>query len=193
VTANIRGTIEFVTPAGGQISALRIRYTPGPTAGGTTTTIPVLANVSTAGGLMAHLAVGTGWETTFVLVNTGVAAAQAHLKFFDKNGNPLPLPLSFPQAGGGPSIVAATLDRAIPAGASVWVRVTAPAGAAYEEGSAQLATDGNIGGFACKVVASIHTLCPSASPCLRRIFNTHCMTARCVSTEYSRLVRDTVE
>ncbi|HEV2202666.1 MAG TPA: hypothetical protein VGR73_22845 [Bryobacteraceae bacterium] len=147
MTANIRGTVEFDTPPGGQISTLGIRYTPGPV-GGTTTTIPALANVSTAGGLMAHLAAGNGWETTFVLVNTGGAAAQAHLKFFDKGGNPLPLPLSFPQIGGGPSTATATLDQTIAAGASLWVRVTLPAGAAYEEGSAQLSTDGNIGGFA---------------------------------------------
>jgi len=143
MTANLRGTIE-VDSAIGQISVLGIRYTPGPV-GGTTTTIPALANVGTTGGLMAHLAVGTGWETTFVLVNTGGAAA-AHLKFFDKNGNPLLLPLSFPQAGGGPSTTAATVDQTIAAGASLWVRVTEPVGAAYVEGSAQLTTDGNIGG-----------------------------------------------
>src|SRR5579864_5449911 len=72
VTANRRGTLEFDAPSGSQISVLGIRYTPGPV-GGTTTTIPALANVGTAGGLMAHLAVGNGWETTFVLVNTGGA------------------------------------------------------------------------------------------------------------------------
>ena len=39
--ANIRGTAQFVTPAGGRISLLGLRYTPP----GTFTTIPVLANV----------------------------------------------------------------------------------------------------------------------------------------------------
>src|SRR5208283_469473 len=71
LTANIRGTVEFDTPGfgmanAGQISVLGIRYT-----GGTLTTIPVLANVGTSGGLMAHLASGNGWQTTFALVNTG--------------------------------------------------------------------------------------------------------------------------
>jgi hypothetical protein len=78
VTANRRGTIEFDTPPGGQIGALGIRFTPA----GAFTTIPVLANVGASGGSIAHIASGNGWKTTFVLVNTGGGAAQAHLKFF---------------------------------------------------------------------------------------------------------------
>jgi hypothetical protein len=49
VTANIRGTIEFDTPAGGQISVLGIRTTPLGTSN-TLTTIPALANVGTPAG-----------------------------------------------------------------------------------------------------------------------------------------------
>ena len=43
---------------------------------------------------MAHLASGNGWQTTFVLVNTGSAPANAALQFFGDNGSPLPLTLS---------------------------------------------------------------------------------------------------
>lgn len=146
-TANMRGTIEFDTPPGGRISVLGIRYT-----AGTLTTIPAMANVggtlSAAGGMMAHLASANGWETTFVLVNTGAAAAHAHLKFFDDTGAALALPLEFPQAGGGPSTVSATVDQTIAAGASLWVRTSGALGAALQTGSAQLTTDGNIGGHA---------------------------------------------
>ena len=42
---------------------LGIRYT-----GGTVTTIPALASLSPPGGLIAHLASGAGWQTTFALV-----------------------------------------------------------------------------------------------------------------------------
>ena len=100
VTANKRGTIEFDTPAGGQISVLGLRFTPPNNA---LTTIPALANVGTGGGSIAHLASGgDGWQTTFVLVNTGTSAAQLTLSFFaDQTGAPLSLPLSFPQSGGG--------------------------------------------------------------------------------------------
>ena len=87
VTANIRGTIEFDTPAGGQISVLGLRFTPPNNA---LTTIPALANVGTGGGSIAHLASGgDGWQTTFVLVNTGTSAAQVTLSFFaDQTGAP---------------------------------------------------------------------------------------------------------
>src|ERR1019366_688195 len=60
-TANRRGTIEFDTPAGGQISVLGLRFTPPNNA---LTTIPALANVGTGGGSIAHLASGgDGWQT----------------------------------------------------------------------------------------------------------------------------------
>lgn len=140
-TANIRGTMELDTPAGGQIAALGIRYTPP----GTTTTIPVLAQVGTSGGLLAHLAVGSGWQTTFVLVNTSSSAAQANLAFFDKNGNPMALPLTVLETS--VQSLSTTFSQSIPANASVWVQASAPIGAAYLEGSAQLTTNGNVSGF----------------------------------------------
>jgi sugar lactone lactonase YvrE len=146
VTGNARGTIEFDTPAGGQISVLGIRTTP---LGGSTTltTIPPLANVGTSGGSMAHLAVANGWKTTFVLVNTGATAAQAHLKFFDDQGSPLLLPLSFPQAGGGTSSVDSGVNRTLAAGATLVVDSTGELTDALLTGSAQLTTDGKVSGF----------------------------------------------
>ena len=144
VTANIRGTVEFDTPSGGQISVLGIRYTPL----GTLTTIPALANVGTTGGLMAHLAWGGGWETTFVLVNTGTSAAQAQLSLFDDYGNPLLLPLTFPQVSGSPSLVASSISQSVGANASLWVQSAGALTDPLLTGSAQLTTTGNIGGFA---------------------------------------------
>jgi hypothetical protein len=120
VTANKRGTIEFDTPAGGQISVLGLRFTP---PNNSLTTIPALANVGTNGGSIAHLASGgDGWETTFVLVNTGTSAAQFALSFFaDMTGAPLYLPLSFPQAGGGPSTTASSVTQMLGAGATLLI------------------------------------------------------------------------
>jgi hypothetical protein len=143
VTANIRGTIEFDTPAGGRISVLGLRFTPPNNA---LTTIPVLANVSAGGGSIAHLASGgDGWQTTFVLVNTGPSAAQATLKFFaDQTGAPLSLPLSFPQ--GGPDTVAPSVTQMLPAGAML-VIVSGGVTPQLFTGSAQLITAGRISGF----------------------------------------------
>jgi hypothetical protein len=145
VTADIRGTIEFDTPRGGRISVLGLRFTPPNNA---LTTIPAIANVGTNGGSIAHLATGNGWQTTFVLVNAGVSAAQVNLNFFDDNGSPLSLPLSYPQAGGGSTTVAPAVNRVLAAGATLIVESAAPSSdPAPTVGSAQLTTDGNVGGF----------------------------------------------
>jgi hypothetical protein len=142
-TANIRGTAEFDTPSGGQISVLGIRYTPP----GTMTTIPAFANVGTAGGSMAHLAAGDGWQTTFALVNTGTSPATESLKFYDDSGNPLGLTVSFPQTGTGLATRSTTYSQEIAPGASLWVQVTVTA-ETLQTGSAQMTTTGNVGGFA---------------------------------------------
>src|ERR1019366_5976537 len=144
VTANKRGTIEFDTPAGGQISVLGIRFTPPNNA---LTTIPALANVGTGGGSIAHLAAGgDGWQTTFVLVNTGTSATSATLSFFnDQTGFPLSLPLSFPQNGGGVSMTVPAYTAQLAAGASLII--VSDGGPVLATGSAQLSTTGNVSGF----------------------------------------------
>jgi len=143
VTGNKRGTIEFDTPAGGRISVLGLRFTPPNNA---LTTIPALANIGTSGGSIAHLASGgDGWQTTFVLVNTGTSTAQATLSFFaDQTGAPLPLPLSFPQ-GNISNRTAPSVTPSLAAGATL---VIVSAGAPnLLTGSAQLSTTGHVSGF----------------------------------------------
>lgn len=141
--AGIRGTVEIDTPPGARISAMGIRYTPP----GTLTTIPALANVTNVGGTMAHLAVNNGWQTTFVLVNNGNTAANATLSFFDDNGIPLSLPLTFPQ--GAAPVTQPMLTQSIPPNASLWVQSvgSSPGATLPQTGSAQLTTTGNVGGF----------------------------------------------
>jgi len=141
VTANKRGTIEFFTPAGGQISALGIRST----AVGTITTIPVLANVSNSGGSAAHIAVANHWKTTIVLINAGGNSAQAHVRFYDDNGNPLTLPLTFPQ--GDIPTSASGVDRTLAANATLVMESSGPDTSPLKVGSMQLTTDGKVSGF----------------------------------------------
>jgi hypothetical protein len=143
VTANIRGTIEFNTSSPGQISVLGLRFTPPNNA---LTTIPALANVGTGGGSIAHLASGgDGWQTTFVLVNTGTSSAQATLSFFaDQTGLPMALPLTFPQ-GHIADTTAPSVTQTIVAGATLlFVSGGAPN---LLTGSAQLSTTGHVSGF----------------------------------------------
>jgi len=143
VTADKRGTIEFDTPAGGQISVLGLRFTPPNNA---LTTIPALANVGTGGGSIAHLASGgDGWQTTFVLVNTGTSSAQATLSFFsDQTGAPLSLPLTFPQG----NIVDTTTPSVIqPIAAGATLAIVSSGAPSLLTGSAQLTTTGHVSGF----------------------------------------------
>jgi hypothetical protein len=144
ITADKRGTIEFDTPAGGQISVLGLRFSPPNSA---LTTIPALANVGTGGGSIAHVASGgDGWQTTFVLVNTGTSAAQMTLSFFnDVTGAPLALPLSYPQFGGGTTTLTPSILKTLAAGATL---VVASSGSPnLLTGSAQLVTAGHVSGF----------------------------------------------
>ena len=146
MTANKRGTVEFDTPPGGQISVLGIRFTPPNNA---LTTIPALANVGTAGGSIAHIATGNGWQTTFVLVNTGTSLAPVTLKFFaDLTGGPLTIPVSFPQIPGGTVSLVSSVSQPLNPGATLVIQSAAPlSDPTPTVGSAQLTTTGNVGGF----------------------------------------------
>lgn len=139
VTAGKRGTIEFSTPKGGQISVLGLRAN-----GAAITTLPVLANVSTGGGLMAHIASGGGWQTIITLVNTGASSTQAQLNFYDENGNPMTLPLLFPQTGATSNV--SSVSQTLAAGSSLLLQTQG--GASQQIGSAQLTTTGTVSGFA---------------------------------------------
>ena len=100
-------------------------------------------------GSMAHLAVAGSWTTIYTLANTGSAAAQMRLSFFDSNGNPLALPLTFPQSPNGVgALLASTLDRTINPGAELIIQSTGVVSAPITVGSAQLLTNGSISGFA---------------------------------------------
>jgi hypothetical protein len=143
VTGQRRGTLEFQTPASGQVSVLGLRFPPGPAF----STIPALAGAgSTSAGSMAQVASGGFWTTTFTLVNTGSTAAQIHMNFFDDNGNPLPLPLIFPQTSPTPASPAATLDRTVNAGAMLIVQTAGPTTQTVQTGWAQLLNNGNSAG-----------------------------------------------
>lgn len=150
LTGNNRGTVEFDTPGFGgsnpqQISVLGIRYT-----GGTLTTIPALANVGTNGGLMAHLASGGGWQTTFALVNTGNTPANTTLSFLGDNGSPLALTLTALSGinasplPGFPS----SYTQTIAANSSLWLQTSGPVTSPLLTGSAQLVASGNVSGYA---------------------------------------------
>jgi len=138
-TAGKRGTVQLAAPPTGQISALGIRAN-----GNSFTTIPALQS-GASGGSMAHIAAGGGWRSIFYVVNLNSTTSNVTLKFFDDNGTPLVLPLTFLQSGA--TTTAASVTQTLTAGATL-VLETQGAGAAVMLGSAQLSSDHGASGFA---------------------------------------------
>ena len=98
-------------------------------------------------GSAAQLASGHYWETTLTLVNKGNFSARAKVEFFDNQGNPLVLPVTFPATPGVPAVMISTLERTLAAGASLSFSSTGPVDI-ETVGWARLSSDGDVGGFA---------------------------------------------
>ena len=71
------------------------------------TSIDALSGVTSAPKTIPYIANGGSWKTTFLIVCTAAQAAQFTLKFWDEQGNALPLPLT--GADGTVSIVSDTI------------------------------------------------------------------------------------
>ena len=99
-------------------------------------------------GSMAQLAFAGGWNTIFTLVNTGTAPVQATLNFFDNNGNPLPVPLEFPQSSTTVGQPVTTTTLTVNPGAGQVIQTAGSATQTTQVGSAQLLANGSLSGFA---------------------------------------------
>jgi len=145
-TANMRGTVEFDTPSGTQLTVLGLRAAPiaGSNGSFSVTTIPVIVPSASGSGSMAQVAAGGGWKTTFTLVNTGSATAQGTLNFYDNNGAPMALPLLYPQA----QTAATSSSVSISLAPGQTLTMTADDPNNSDTGSAVLTTSDAIGGYA---------------------------------------------
>ena len=150
----VTGLVGGVTATGSGIASFSIlpNYGPNPRNGAITiqgTAFPVTqqSGLIPSSGFMPHLAAEGGWTTTFTLVNKGSFAADTQLSLSDNNGNPLAVPLSFPQSSTN-SITEASLDQIIAPNASLIVQASGPANIPYVEGSAQMTSAGAVDGFA---------------------------------------------
>ena len=83
---------------------------------------------------MAHIASGNGWQTTFVLMNPGGTPSPAVLNFYDDNGNPLSLPLTFLDTG--VTTTASSVTQKI--SGALWIQTSGDVGTPLLTGSAQL-------------------------------------------------------
>ena len=140
-TAGIRGTIEFTSQSGGEISVLGLRAN-----GPALTTLPALANVVPGKGSLAHVTYNGGWQTIITLVNVGTASAQSTLSFYDDAGNPLAVPLTYPQTGATSST--ASIKRTLAPGETLIMETQGRDALASVSGSAVLTSTGAVGGSA---------------------------------------------
>ncbi len=100
----------------------------------------------TNGGSLAQIASGGGWTTIITLVNNSTSTAQVQLNFYDLNGNPLALPLSFPQqASSVPGSPVTTLVQTINPMATLIIQTTGPATQNTLVGWAELLSNANVG------------------------------------------------
>jgi len=108
-----------------------------------------LASGLGSAGSIAQIESGGAWNSTITLLNTGTTAAQAVLNFYDDNGNPLVLPLVFPETSSTTPLAASTVNQTIGAGAQLVIQTAGTASQTALEGWAQLlTTGGNVGGSA---------------------------------------------
>jgi hypothetical protein len=103
----------------------------------------------TSAGSMPDIAIAGDWSTTITLVNPSTSATQLRLSFFDLNGNPLMLPLTFLQSpsAAGP-LMASSIDRTLAPGTVLEIASTGPASQTTLVGWAQLLSSGSVNGFA---------------------------------------------
>ena len=134
--------LNFVSVAGGRELQF-IQTDPNTVISGSADT---LAEVTLGNGTMAQVALGGGWQTTFTLINTGTSPAQAQLSFFGDDGSALSLPLTIVQSG--TATTTSSLTQTIAPGNQLVIVTSTADPQISVEGSAQLTTTGNIGGFA---------------------------------------------
>jgi Putative binding domain, N-terminal len=99
-------------------------------------------------GTLAQLAADGSWRTQFTLLNTGTVAASGKLSFFDNNGNPLNLNLSFPATPTQGTVTGPAIEQVINPGAELIINTSGPDNQPVVVGWAQLSTSGSITGFA---------------------------------------------
>jgi len=98
------------------------------------------------GGSLADLASGSGWETTFTLVNLGVASTSVSLNLFADTGSSLNLPFTFPQGASAP-LNASTLNQTIGGNSVLLLDTTGPMSQALKVGWGDVSASGNVNAY----------------------------------------------
>ncbi len=143
-TGKYAGATGFFSNLGGMGTATGI-YTSSFTAQ-CTGTITTGASTASGAASMAHYASGGGWTTIITLINTGSAAANVEVDFYDENGNAVSLAVTFPQSPQSGSSTLASVRRLLNPGAVLLIQTGGQTNLSV--GSIGLVTDGTVTGFA---------------------------------------------
>jgi hypothetical protein len=99
-------------------------------------------------GIFAQVASGGGWKTSFTLLNLLPAANGANLTFWNDDGTPLALPLTFSPELGQLPMTGSSTDFVIPANGVALVETELPAASAATVGWARLTAPAGVVGSA---------------------------------------------
>jgi Phosphate-induced protein 1 conserved region/Bacterial Ig-like domain (group 3) len=98
------------------------------------------------GGSLADLASGSGWETTFTLVNLGMASTPVSLNLFGDPGAALNLPFTFPQGANQP-LNASTINQSLNANSVLLLDTTGPTSQSLSVGWGDVSATGNVNAY----------------------------------------------
>jgi len=107
----------------------------------------VQTGVTTAqAGSLPHFAAGEGWDTTITVVNLWSVAEEVRLNLIGDNGNPVALPLVFPQTSSTATQTVSTIDRTLNPGAELIVQTSNASAPTAVTGWVQVITNGRADG-----------------------------------------------
>jgi hypothetical protein len=104
------------------------------------------AGLSTIGSI-AQVTSGGGWKSTLTLINTGSASEEALVNFFDDYGNPLALPVNYPQKPLATPALASVIDRTVDPGAELLIETAGPLDQPTQAGWALVQASGSLTGY----------------------------------------------
>jgi hypothetical protein len=116
------------------------------TIGGATYTVYQTGAGLVPAGAVPQIAIGGTWQTTLTIANLWPVAEQIRLNFFNDNGEPLTLPVVFPQTSSTAQSVS-TIDRTLGPGAELIIQTT-DSSPSITAGWVQLLSNGKADGSA---------------------------------------------
>ena len=143
-TATGNSAVDVGSAVASDPSGQRVELTTG---SGGNVVLGASANLPTVG-VFPHMASGGGWKTSFTLLNLTSTARTARLNFWDDQGAPLILPVTFPSEPALSAQTASVVEVLVPAEGLVVVETAALPDSPLAVGSAELQASTGITGSA---------------------------------------------